>query len=126
MQKKLVEGWLALGVLLVVVIVFQDASWNVQWAFLPFVLYYLFNWPTFSEFSLLNKRFFKTSLQNEKIKVWVYTSSCILIAMTTLSLLKEFNPIEHLGIGSLLLIVSLPLLPALVLSQIAVFEELGK
>ena len=126
MQKKLVEGWLALGVLLLVVIVFRDASWNVQWAFIPFAIYYLLNWPAFSELTPLNKRFFKLSLQNKKVKFWVYASSCILIAMTTLSLLIEFNPIEQLGIGGLLLLLGLPLLPALVLSQMAVFEALGK
>ena len=124
-QKKFVETWSALGILLLVVVVFHDTTWDVRWAFLPFGLYYLWNWPFLSELAPLNKRCLGSSLHDRKIRVWVYLSSSLIILAALISLLSGFNPVEHLGIGSVLLPVSLPILPALVTSQIAVYKELG-
>ena len=125
-QKKLLESWIVLGVLLVVLIAFQDSDWNIQWAFLPIVIYIILNSATFSNWALLNKRFVEAHLQNRKVRLWVIASSSLLIVVAFVILASGFNPLSYLGIGSLFLLVGIPILPVIVLSQLSLYKELGK
>ena len=125
-QKKLVESWLVLGALLLFLIIFEDADWDTSWAILPAVVYLVFNSKILNEWAPINKRFMEIYLQNKKVRIWVFVSCCILITIALTILVAGLNPLPYLGFGSLLLIVSLPLFPVLVLSQYALYKELGK
>ena len=90
-NKKIVETLIVPGVLIATVIVFQDAEWDVRWAFFPAVIYMILNWSIFKEFQRLTPKPLEVIERNKRPKAWVYLSSSILIVVAFVSSLSGFN-----------------------------------
>lgn len=67
-QTKLIEVWAVIGLLIVALIVFDDAEWNVRWTFLPVMIYIIVNWSHINEFQTKNPKPAEILEENKKVK----------------------------------------------------------
>ncbi len=124
-QKKLVEIWLVIGLLIAVLVISQDADWNAQLALLPFTVYVVFNWSHIDEFQRRSLKPKEIIDRSNGIRWWVYVSSFLVMALALVLLLSGSNIFDYSGFGLILLLIALPMLPIIFASQTALYRELA-
>lgn len=125
-QKTLLKWWLILLGLLIVVWLFQDNAWIARGAFVPVVIYAIWNAGEIR--ALERKRPTPLDIMRDSKAMLFWVTGALVtetgIAIFFLASGRDLG--EYIGgVGALLLVVLAPILPPIFASQAAIFRSLG-
>ena len=125
-QKMLIKWWLILLALFVVVWVFQDNALVANGAFAPVALYAVLNTSELRELERKRPTPLDVIRAHKGVRLWVIGSLTIEITAALFFLASGRDLGEYIvGFGALLLAVIAPLLPPILISQLALFRNLA-
>ncbi len=125
-QKTLLKWWLILLGLLIVVWLFQGDAWIARGAFVPVVIYAIWNAGEIRELKRKGPTPRDIIRDSKAMLFWV---TGVLVTETGIAIFFLVNGRdlgEYIGgVGALLLVVLAPILPPVFASQVALFRSLG-
>ena len=112
--------------LLSVVWFFQNDEWIARGAFLPVCLYAIWKFEEIREIEKQGPTPLEVFRSNRGVRYWTIVCLAVQITVSFFFLLSGRDLGDYVaGFGTLMLAILVPFLPALLLSQVAMFNRLG-
>jgi len=125
-QKTLLKWWLILLGLLIVVWSFQDNAWIARGAFVPVVVYAIWNAGEIREMERKGPTPRDIILNSKAMLLWVTGALITETGIAIFFLVSGRDLGEYIGgFGALLFVILAPILPPVFASQVALFRSLG-